>query len=168
MLWSDMKWEDFSLGAWMRMSGSEQGTRARLRPPVYCVRPCRTTRSPPHASLIYRLIYHGLRSIHRNNCPHDRPKPVRCPHCLKIEAFTAVTTKSVALWITTPCSSVSVGRFGVTYRFHLQCRKSRQTRSQHKQAASWAHLNLRPWRWRRFHRYNPEDLIVFFSKLCRG
>jgi hypothetical protein len=31
-----------------------------------------------NASLIYRLIYHGLRSIHRKNCAHDRPKPERC------------------------------------------------------------------------------------------
>jgi hypothetical protein len=28
-----------------------------------------------NASLIYRLIYHGLRSIHVKNCAHDRPKP---------------------------------------------------------------------------------------------
>jgi hypothetical protein len=51
--------------------------------------------------------------------------------------------KSTALWVLTPCRSVTAQSFGVTYRRHLQSRRVSRVRSQYKQASNYWQRRLR-------------------------
>jgi hypothetical protein len=56
------------------------------------------------------------------------------PSFIKIvgfEVFTAVVMKSIIFWDMTPCSLLSCnGRFGGTYRLHLQGRRNNFSKNQ--------------------------------------
>jgi hypothetical protein len=51
------------------------------------------------------------------------------------EVLTAVVMKNTIFWDITPCSPLSVNRFGGIYRLHLPCRRIRRARLQSE--SSW-------------------------------
>jgi hypothetical protein len=72
-------------------------------------------------------------------CPEET-----CPY-VGIQVFTAMTVKSLIIWVVKPCISENFRRFGGTHRLHIQGRRFSQARNQYKEAANWARFILASW-----------------------